>query len=171
MQRTVHSIRPQDSLAEAARVMWEKDCGFLPVIDPVSECILGVLTDRDACMGALLRGKKLDEITVEQTMQTRVMTCHENDDLDRILSIMRDKQIRRMPVISDAGHVLGVVSMNDVTRHAVKSGAIENFKDMVLKTIAGICKPRAEMAKEESALPTAERTKSVKTGAESGTGV
>src|SRR5262245_46040910 len=59
MTKDVRTIGPDASLADAARVMWERDCGFLPVTDRADGRLLGVITDRDACMAALMHGAPL----------------------------------------------------------------------------------------------------------------
>ena len=64
MTRSVLAAHPQDSLARAAQMMWDHDCGALPVIDD-SGRVLGMITDRDVCMAAYTQGRPLAEIPVE----------------------------------------------------------------------------------------------------------
>ena len=63
MTKDVASCGPDDVLAVPARVMWEHDCGMVPVVD-ADKKVLGVLTDRDICMSALIEGKSLHDLLV-----------------------------------------------------------------------------------------------------------
>jgi len=70
MSRKVTSCTASDSLERAAKLMWEQDCGCLPVCarEDGADCTVGIITDRDICMHALFRGKPLGELRVEQAM-------------------------------------------------------------------------------------------------------
>lgn len=115
MTRNVRSCRPEDSLNEAARIMWEGDCGFVPVVEmDDGPRVRGVLTDRDICMAAYTRGKALADLAVRDTMSSRLRTCSPGDRLQDAEQLMREAQVRRLPVVDEAGRLLGVLSLSDL---------------------------------------------------------
>ena len=70
MTRTVETCEPHDTLVTAARIMWTRDCGCVPVVVPEEggHRVVGMLTDRDVCMAAYLQGRPLSEISVASVM-------------------------------------------------------------------------------------------------------
>ncbi len=141
MCRDVVCCSNSTSLAEPARIMWDCDVGFVPVIDPDSKALSGVVTDRDICMAAYTTGRALNDIPVRVAMQTNVFSCSEADDIDRVHTIMREQQLRRVPVVDADNHVIGVVGLNDLARHADRT-AVGSLREMFLKTVAAVCHPR-----------------------------
>jgi CBS domain-containing protein len=112
MTRNPATCRADDSLQHAAQLMWERDCGFVPVVDDQG-CVVGVVTDRDACMGAYTQGRPLWDIPVSTAMARDVCVCHPEEDIGRALDVMRRRQVRRLPVIDNLGRLLGVLSLRD----------------------------------------------------------
>ena len=74
MTREVRTCHQHDSLNRAAQLMWENDCGAVPVVDSDLK-VIGMLTDRDICMAAYTQGKRLDEIPVVTAMSRQVVRC------------------------------------------------------------------------------------------------
>jgi CBS domain-containing protein len=100
--------------------MWDEDCGFLPVVDPASGELRGVVTDRDLCMTACVHGRPLDELPVRAAMRTDVQSCVDSDPLGHVRALMREHRIRRVPVLGAGGRLLGVVSVDDLARDALR---------------------------------------------------
>jgi CBS domain-containing protein len=112
---------PQDSLERAASLMWESDCGFLPVTGgDGGRWIDGVITDRDICMAALFQGKALHELRVEDAMAKKVQTCKASDTIEHAQRQMQNAQIRRLPVLGHDGALVGVISMADIVRESAR---------------------------------------------------
>jgi CBS domain-containing protein len=105
---------PTETLAQALVRMWDCDIGWLPVVDQGR--LVGVLTDRDAGMAACTRGKRMDELTVASVMSQEVRSCTPQDSVQELLALMRARQLRRLPVVDGAGHLLGVVTLGDIAR-------------------------------------------------------
>ena len=118
MTRSVATARPDMSLAEAAKLMWDADGGFLPVVDPATDALCGVVTDRDACMAGMSRGRPLQELVVAEAMSRAVHALHPEDTSSQAGDLMARNQVRRVPVVDAARHVLGVVSLNDLALNA-----------------------------------------------------
>ena len=159
MSRDVKACRADDALNRAAQLMWEHDIGFVPVVEE-SGRVLGVLTDRDVCMAAYTRGLALWALRADEVMSREVEFCASGSDLQVALSIMRDARVRRLPVVDAEGALVGVLSVNDLTRAAERSlrrGDRELAEDLAA-TLAMICEPRFRKAPlEEPPLAGAER--------------
>src|SRR5262249_24005082 len=81
MTRNVASVRAHASLSLAARLMWDRDCGSIPVIDSASERVVGMLTDRDLCMAAWSRDKRPSGIRASEAMSKELYGCRPDDTL------------------------------------------------------------------------------------------
>jgi CBS domain-containing protein len=141
MCAAVHTCRPDDSLAAAARIMWERDCGIVPVTDEVGR-LAGVVTDRDACMASYTQGKSLLTIPIASAMASRVVTVHANDDLGRAHELLRTHRIRRLPVVDGDQHVVGLLSIKDLAAHAHASADADAVTALAA-TVAEVTKDRA----------------------------
>lgn len=117
MTKSVRTCRPEDSLDSAARIMWDYDCGCVPVLDATDK-VIGVITDRDVCMSAWSQGKRLCEIPVASAMSWRVLTIRPNDTVELAEEVMRDNQVRRLPVVDDDSKLVGLLSIADIAREA-----------------------------------------------------
>jgi len=121
MSRLLHSCQSSQTLADAARLLWEHDVGALPVLDGAGR-LTAMITDRDVCMAAYTQGKALRELTVESARSQALFTCHWGDRLSTAERTMRVHQVRRLPVVDDAGRLVGVLSLADLARVSVASG-------------------------------------------------
>ncbi len=145
MTRKVFACGPNDSLADAAGAMWNHDVGCVPVVDAESKP-LAMITDRDICMCAYFTGKSLGELTVASAMSKQLISCKPSDNAERAEALMRSSQIRRLPVVDEAGKLVGVLALNDLARAAAhvsgrKPKALQ-LEDVVT-TLAAICEPRS----------------------------
>ncbi len=133
---------PRDTTVEhAAWLMWEFDCGVIPVVDDEGRAV-GIVTDRDICMAAYTQGRPLRDIPVTTAMAHHVVVIHADDGVDTAEHLMADNQIRRLPVVDHNGVVIGVVSLNDVARLA--GGAKRLGVDRALvNTMAAVSRPRS----------------------------
>jgi len=132
---------PRDAtLDQAARLMWEYDCGVVPVIDDEGRAV-GVVTDRDICMAAYTQGTMLAAIPVTTAMAHHVIAIHADESVETAERLMADNQIRRLPVIDGGGCVVGVVSLNDLARLAGKAERKTLDREFVA-TLAAVSRPR-----------------------------
>jgi CBS domain-containing protein len=121
MTKDVGSCGPDGSLNRAAQMMWERDCGFVPVVDHGDGAhLVGVVTDRDACMVAYTRGQPLAESRVGNVMSKHVQSCKARDDLAAAEATMREGQIHRLPVVDESEQLMGVISLADIARVAAQ---------------------------------------------------
>lgn len=106
---------PGDDLGRAAQIMWDHDTGLVPIVDGEGK-VVGLLTDRDVCMAAHLRGEPLRHVRVDSAMSKCVHACRPDDTIAHALEVMRRERVRRLPVLAAGGNLLGVVTLGDVAR-------------------------------------------------------
>jgi CBS domain-containing protein len=142
MTKNAVTCRPEEPLYRAAQIMWDNDCGCVPVVDD-SHKIQGMITDRDVCMAALMQGKSLSEIPIASAMSRAIYACSPDDDVEKAAELMRIRQVRRIPVLDPQGHVLGVVSLNDLARALSRSASNGVTTPTVARTLYDISQPTA----------------------------
>lgn len=103
-----------DTLEVAARHMRDADVGALPVVD--GECaVVGIVTDRDIVVSAIAEGKDPTAVTVGELVDATVVTVAPDDSVQQVLAVMKEHQIRRVPVV-DGDRVVGMLAQADVAR-------------------------------------------------------
>lgn len=151
MTPNVKAIWLTESLADAAQLMWENDCGVLPIIKDGRK-VIGMITDRDICMAAAMRDKNPSSVSVEEVMTGLVYSLNPEDEIDQALKAMQEHKIRRLPVVNAEGELEGILSMNDVVLNAKAKGDSIAYGDVV-KTYQAICQ-RPEPATESATAGT-----------------
>jgi CBS domain-containing protein len=143
MSRAVGTCRPDDRLDVAARIMWDRDCGVVPVTVPEEEGerVVGMLTDRDVCMAAYTQGRALADIPVSTAMSHEVRCCGPGESIRGALGIMASAQIHRLPVVDEKGHLMGMLSLADVAREEDRWKDDVTVRGMVA-TVEAIAAPR-----------------------------
>ncbi len=144
MTEEVKTCRAYDSLCVPAGVMWDQDCGFVPVVDDGNR-VIGVITDRDICMAAYTQGRALDSIPTRTAMANKVFLCRPQDSIQQVEHLMDEQQIRRVPVVDDEKKLVGVVSLSDIARASVRGGsrgAADVTVEEMATVLAGVCRPR-----------------------------
>jgi CBS domain-containing protein len=150
MSKPAVTCRQNETLNAAAQLMWERDCGVIPVTDDDGK-LVGIVTDRDVCMATYTKGSPPQAIPVSDVMTRKVFSCHADDSLNAAERLMGEKQIRRVPIVDGDNRPVGMLSLNDVARHAASRS--KNGLDRELaQTLAAICEPRAQIqARRQSA--------------------
>jgi CBS domain-containing protein len=147
MTRDVSTCRADDSTSHAARLMWENDCGVVPVVDAQLRPI-GMITDRDVCMAGYTTGRSLADIRVGDVMSRDVKTCSPEDAIGVAELSMQQRHVRRLPVVDSRGRLVGILSLNDLARGAARHDE-ESDGDLALdkvgETLASVCTPWCEI--------------------------
>jgi CBS-domain-containing membrane protein len=140
MTSDVQYCGPDSNLAAAAKMMWDSDCGALPVLSREGR-VIGVLTDRDICMAAATKNRPPSELTAWETISGKAYTCQPSDDIHTALALMQRERVRRLPVVDDDGVLQGIIAMNDCVLKAEpttgKKAPDLSYEDVVL-TLKGI---------------------------------
>ncbi|HET7879848.1 MAG TPA: CBS domain-containing protein [Acetobacteraceae bacterium] len=111
MTTTVRLIRPDQTLREAANMMFDDDIGAIPVAD--KERLVGMVTDRDIAIRGIAQGKGPDA-KVGEIMTEQVKYCFADEDLDQVSRNMASLQMRRLPVMDREKRLVGIVSLGDL---------------------------------------------------------
>jgi CBS domain-containing protein len=135
MTDAVFSCSPGQTLNVAAQLMWEHDCGVVPVVD--EQRLVGIITDRDICMATYTKGLPPAAISVGDTMARHVHTCGPGDSLERAAALMAEAQVRRLPVIDADRRLVGIISLADIARSAPVLGRRE-AADLALQLLRAI---------------------------------
>jgi len=149
MTRDVRTCTPADNLNAAANVMWEQDCGAVPVVDEGGRPV-GILTDRDVCMTAFFHGATLSDLNVSGVMAKELSTLKAQASIYDALELMREKQIRRVPVVDDRGVLVGMLSLADVAAAWSERLAVDGRElrdDDVALTLSAITRRHGEATK------------------------
>jgi CBS domain-containing protein len=142
-----------DTLNRAAQLMWEFDCGCIPVIHASGDGkVVGVVTDRDIAIAAYTQGKQLWAIPIASAMARNVIACHIDDGIAQAEALMRDNRVRRLPVLDRHERLAGIISLNDMAREAQRETTAgrraEVTEEGVTETLKAVCQSRTprEMA-------------------------
>ena len=141
MTREPKTCRAADPMTRAAQIMWDVDCGCVPVVDDDGRPI-AVITDRDICMAAYTRGLTLSAMSVASAAARRVIAVREDETIATAEQLMREYRLRRLAVVSADGRLVGVLSLSDLGRRVLDRpcrGALSS--DGVVTTLAVICAP------------------------------
>jgi CBS domain-containing protein len=107
--------QPGDSVSRAATVMKQEDVGSVPVVESeASKRLVGIVTDRDLVVKVLAGGRTVDQATVQDAMTANPASCREDDDVDQAMRAMKDRQVRRMPIVDASGRVTGIIAQADI---------------------------------------------------------
>jgi CBS domain-containing protein len=135
MTTDVKTCSSDTTVAEAAHLMWEGDCGILPVVDEGE--LVGVVTDRDMYIALATQNARASRLKVGAVATKKLVTCAPEDDVQTALATIRQARVRRLPVVGFAGTVLGILSMNDILL-AAGAGKEVGSEDVV-QTLQAIC--------------------------------
>jgi CBS domain-containing protein len=133
MTRDVQCVKPDASIADAARQMKKLDIGCLPVCGK-NDRLIGMVTDRDIVIRAVADNVDMEDTTVEEVMTPDIQFCMEDQPVEHAAQIMRDRQIRRLVVLNKDRRLVGIVSIGDI--------AVDTHDEHVAaSTLEGVSQP------------------------------
>jgi len=112
MTRGVRTLKPDDTVVQAARCMDELNVGVIPVCD--GDKLVGMVTDRDIVVRGVANEHELRSMKLADVMSAHVRCAREDDDVDQVLSEMAEAQIRRMPVVDASRKLVGIITLGDI---------------------------------------------------------
>jgi CBS domain-containing protein len=142
MTGTPFYCSPNTNLGSAAELLWNQNCGILPIVD--DQKVVGVVTDRDLFIALGTRNRLPGDITVGEVSSGRVHLCYADDGIRTALETMAREKVRRLPVVDRNGILQGILSMDDIILRAEprKPGMVADlFYDDVLRTLKKIYSP------------------------------
>lgn len=129
------------NLAKAAALMWDNDCGVLPVVRDDGR-LAGIITDRDLALAMGTKNRIASDIKVGEVMAQDVFACSPEDDIHQALMMMSKDKVRRLPITGEDGRLVGLVSINDIALQAQQgddtSREAISYADVV-STFKAIC--------------------------------
>jgi len=156
MTKDVRTCTPEQSLNDVVRVMWEKDCGCVPITsEDGTGRVVGMITDRDACMAAYFSGADLKQLRARDAMSSAVHSCKTSDTVAEAQELMRTARVRRLPVVDESEQLIGLISLADISRAAARIARSKSRKKQITEaeigeTLAAISEPHPD---EDSSEP------------------
>lgn len=121
MREDVKTCRVDVDLRSAGQILGQIGIGVVPVVDD-DRHVVGILTDRDLCLGVVTRNQRPSEIQAAEIMTRKVYTCRPGDDVRSALRSMREHGVRRLPVVDETGRLAGIVSVDDIVLASRSTG-------------------------------------------------
>jgi CBS domain-containing protein len=138
MTSNVKSCSAETDLATVAKIMWDCDCGAVPVVNEERK-VIGMITDRDICIAVATRSTTPSSLRVRDVMADQVNTCFLEDDVQTVLKTMKERRVRRLPVLDQQQRLVGIVSMNDLVARAACRPDADVPGEEFLSTLRSIC--------------------------------
>jgi CBS domain-containing protein len=136
MTPNVSVVAPNATLKQVAQQMRDLDVGALPVCDGTN--LIGMLTDRDVTIRATAEGLDPNSTTVDKVLGSgEVVYCFEDQDTEEAATLMGDKQIRRLPILSRDKKLVGIVSLGDLAVQTGKKKMVGNALEDVSQPAGG----------------------------------
>ncbi|WP_298967913.1 CBS domain-containing protein [uncultured Methylobacterium sp.] len=122
--RTVVTVQPHRTLAEAASLLAEKGIGALVVSD-AGQTVMGILSERDIIRAVARHGATALDNPVSRHMTSRVQTCTRETAVDEVMEMMTDGRFRHVPVVEE-GRMIGLISIGDVVKTRIEAVEAEH---------------------------------------------
>lgn len=136
MTKDVCSCTPGMNAATAAEIMWSRNCGSLPVVENGGR-VVGIVTDRDLFLALGTSNRRPSELPLSEMMSKDVALCNPSNDVRNALKTMAQRQLRRLPVVDEAGNLKGILSLADVALRADDALSMD-----VLNVVRAVCDRR-----------------------------
>ncbi|MDD2664646.1 MAG: CBS domain-containing protein [Dechloromonas sp.] len=117
--RPLAVVAPADTVFHALGVMAKHDVGALLVLD--GEELVGIFSERDYARKIILQGKSSKETLVRDIMSDRVAYVTPDTSLDECMALMTEKHFRHLPILDEAGALVGVISIGDLVKETISS--------------------------------------------------
>lgn len=118
MTKYLKMCRPEGSAKDAIKIMSELNCGVVPVVNENNEPV-GIVTDRDVALYIVMNERNPEKTKLQDFMTRDVITIQADEDVDNAITKMKEYKVRRLPVVDDNNHIIGILSLGDI---AVGSG-------------------------------------------------
>lgn len=118
-------ISPGATVTEATRLLGEKRIGAVVVSDD-GKTALGILSERDIVRALDREGASIMGGPISELMTRKLSTCRTGDDALDVLERMTQGRFRHMPVVNEAGDMIGLISIGDVVSARLKELSAEH---------------------------------------------
>lgn len=131
----VQCVAPDTPLVEIAGKMRDYGVGALPVCE--SGRVIGIVTDRDIVVRGLAEQSDLSYMTADSVMSRDIVVAFEDQEEEEAAALMRDHQVRRLPVLNRASDLVGLVSLGDLAVEIDPHRSGEALKKICMPSQAG----------------------------------
>ncbi|MDQ3949820.1 MAG: CBS domain-containing protein [Gemmatimonadota bacterium] len=112
-------VTPGTTIRDAAKLMQREDTGIIPVVESgETKKLVGVVTDRDIAIRVVAEGRDGEARVSDVMTSSRLATLRPDADVDDVMDMMADQQVRRVPIVDDRGTLVGIVAQADIVRKA-----------------------------------------------------
>lgn len=105
-------VGPEETLVDAAALMRQLDVGVLPVCNEGE--VVGMITDRDIAIRAVAEARPPTTTRVREIMSPGTVFVYEDQDVDEVVHVLEEHQIRRAPVMTHEHRLVGIISLGDI---------------------------------------------------------
>ncbi len=126
MTKNPVTLSGDSTVTDAARKMREADIGPVLVVD--DDTIQGIVTDRDIVVRVVAEGKDPSKTPLESICSERLLTLAPESPVGAAIAMMKEKAIRRVPVVKD-GHAVGIVSLGDLAADREPKSALGKISE------------------------------------------
>ncbi len=119
MTKDPASCSASEMVTTVASLMNQHDVGSVPVVES-DRRLVGIVTDRDIVVKVVAAGRNPEQTPVEEVMTPNPVSCKEHDDLEYALKLMKERQVRRMPIVDGSGRLAGIIAQADVATRVSK---------------------------------------------------
>jgi CBS domain-containing protein len=113
MTKEVSCCSPENNLADLARLMRSHQCGALPIVDSAGR-VTGIITDRDICIALGTKNLKASDVLAREVSSPGCVSCSPDNDVRDALRTMATQEVSRLPVVDEAGQLVGILSIDDI---------------------------------------------------------
>ena len=114
MHKDIFSIDYESSIIDACKRFYRKQIGSLLVLEDGK--LKGIITERDIISKVIILNKDPNETYVSDIMSTEVITVNQDSKIEEAVRIMNEKNIKKLPVVSDTGKIVGIITTSDITK-------------------------------------------------------
>jgi CBS domain-containing protein len=118
MTKDPASCNASETVTKVASLMKQHDVGSVPVAE--SDRLVGIVTDRDIVLKVVAAGRNPEQTPVRDAMTPNPVCCREDDDVEQALKLMKERQVRRMPIVDGSGRLSGIIAQADVATRVNK---------------------------------------------------
>ena len=111
-KKKVVTVRPDDTVVKAAKLMEEKNVGSVVVVE--NRKPIGILTDRDIAIRVVAKKADINSILVKDAMTKKIVTGRDNQRVAELAKVMHENGIRRVPIVNKKGMLSGIITLDDL---------------------------------------------------------
>ena len=111
-KKKVVTVRPDDTVVKAAKLMEEKNVGSVVVVE--NRKPVGILTDRDIAIRVVAKKADINSILVKDVMTKNIVTGRDNQRVAELAKVMHENGIRRVPIVNKKGMLSGIITLDDL---------------------------------------------------------